>query len=103
MIMSAAMVKSAAIHPLIYLNNQLKFLKFPNLEFFLHKIVKICSRISWSYHESMREHTILSTPINKNHLGGGSVVKAWDQEICSLCSLRFEPCGCSYDGHWRFT
>jgi hypothetical protein len=41
------------------LNNQLKFLKSPNLEFFLHKIVKICSRISWSYHESMREHTIL--------------------------------------------
>jgi hypothetical protein len=59
MIMSAAMVKSAAIQPLIYLNNQLKFLKSPNLEFFLHKIVKICSRISWSYHESMREHTIL--------------------------------------------
>lgn len=34
MIMSAATVKSAAIHPLIYLNNQLKFLKSPNLEFF---------------------------------------------------------------------
>ena len=27
--------------------------------------------------------------------------KAWDQEVCSLCGLRFEPCGCSYDGHWR--
>jgi hypothetical protein len=27
---------------------------------------------------------------NFNHLGGGSVVKAWDQEICSLCNLRFE-------------
>jgi hypothetical protein len=36
-----------------------------------------------------------------NHLGGGSVVKAWDQEVCSLCDLRFEPYGCSYDGHWR--
>jgi hypothetical protein len=23
------------------------------------------------------------------------------QEVCSLCGLRFEPCGCSYDGHWR--
>jgi hypothetical protein len=34
-----------------------------------------------------------------NHLGGGLVVKAWDQEVCSLCGLRFEPCGCSYDGH----
>ena len=38
-----------------------------------------------------------------NHLGGGPVVKAWDQEVCSLCGLRFEPCGCSYDGHWRLT
>jgi hypothetical protein len=38
-----------------------------------------------------------------NHLGGGLVVIAWDQEVCSLCSLRFEPCGCSYDGHWRLT
>jgi hypothetical protein len=34
-----------------------------------------------------------------NHLGGGPVVRAWDQEVCSLCGLRFEPCGCSYDGH----
>jgi len=38
-----------------------------------------------------------------NHLGGGPVVRAWDQEVCSLCGLRFEPCGCSYDGHWRLT
>ena len=38
-----------------------------------------------------------------NHLSSGPVVKAWDQEICSLCGLRFEPCGCSYDGHWRLT
>jgi hypothetical protein len=34
---------------------------------------------------------------------GGIVVKAWDQEVCSLCGLRFEPCGCSYDGYWRLT
>ena len=34
----------------------------------------------------------------KNHLGGGPVVRAWDQEVCSLCGLRFKPCGCSYDG-----
>jgi hypothetical protein len=38
-----------------------------------------------------------------NHLGGGSVVRAWDQEVCSLCGLRFEPCGCSYDDHLRLT
>jgi len=27
--------------------------------------------------------------------------RAWDQEISSLCGLRFKPCDCSYDGHWR--
>jgi hypothetical protein len=40
---------------------------------------------------------------DSNHLGGGPVVRAWDQEVCSLCGLRFEPWGCSYDGHWRLT
>ena len=39
----------------------------------------------------------------RNHLGGGLVVRIWDQEVCSLYGLRFEPCGCSYDGHWRLT
>jgi hypothetical protein len=39
----------------------------------------------------------------RNYLGGGLVVKAWDQDVCSLCGLRFEPCGCSYDGPWRLT
>jgi hypothetical protein len=34
-----------------------------------------------------------------NHLGGGLMVRVWDQEVCSLCDLRFEPCGYSYDGH----
>jgi hypothetical protein len=38
-----------------------------------------------------------------NHLGDGPVVRVWDQEVCSLCGLMFEPCGCSYDGHWRLT
>ena len=38
-----------------------------------------------------------------NHLGGDPVVRAWDQEVCSLYGFRFEPCGCSYDGHWRLT
>jgi hypothetical protein len=38
-----------------------------------------------------------------NYLGGGPVVRAWNQEVCSLCGLRFEPCGCLYDSHWRLT
>ena len=38
-----------------------------------------------------------------SYLGGGSMVKVLDQEVCFLCGLRFEPCGCSYDGHWRLT
>ena len=38
-----------------------------------------------------------------NHLGGGPVVRAWNQEICFLCGIRFKPCSCSYDGHWRLT
>ena len=29
--------------------------------------------------------------------------KSLDQEVCFFCSLRFELCGCSYDGHWRLT
>jgi len=36
-------------------------------------------------------------------IDGGPVVRVWDQEVCSLCGLRFEPCGYSYDGHWRLT
>jgi hypothetical protein len=38
-----------------------------------------------------------------NHQDGSPVVRVWDQEVCSLCGLRFKPCGCSYDGHWRLT
>ena len=38
-----------------------------------------------------------------NHLGGDPVVRVWDQEVCSFCGLKFEPFGCSYDGHWRLT
>jgi hypothetical protein len=38
-----------------------------------------------------------------NYLGCGPVVKVWNQEVCSLCGLRFKPCSCSYDGHWRLT
>jgi len=36
-------------------------------------------------------------------LGGGLVVKVWNQNVCFFCCLRFKPCGCSYDGHWRLT
>ena len=36
-------------------------------------------------------------------LSGGPVIRTWDQEIYSFCGFRFEPCGCSYDGHWRLT
>ena len=32
---------------------------------------------------------------------GGPMVRTWDQEICSFYGFRFEPCGCSYDSHWR--
>jgi hypothetical protein len=38
-----------------------------------------------------------------DYLGGGPVVKIWDQDVCSLCSFRFESCSCLYDGHWRLT
>jgi hypothetical protein len=40
---------------------------------------------------------------SKNHLDSDSVVRAWDQEICFFCGLRFKFCGCLYDGHWRLT
>ena len=45
------------------------------------------------------------SPIYKmnNKKLSGLVVRAWDQEVYSLCGLRFKPCGCSYDGHWRLT
>jgi hypothetical protein len=38
-----------------------------------------------------------------NHLGGSLITSAWDQEVCFFCGFKFEPCGCSYDGHWRLT
>jgi len=34
-----------------------------------------------------------------NYLDCISAVRALDQEVCFLCGLRFELCGCSYDGH----
>jgi len=87
---------------------QLFFMKF-------HKTKKkrfspISSSIDPSLHSRLHEkpkiplltfHTKYSSKFN--HLGGDPVVKAWDQEVCSLCGLRFEPYGCSYDDHWRLT
>ena len=31
------------------------------------------------------------------------MIRAWDQEVYFLYGFRFEPCGCSYDGHWKLT
>jgi hypothetical protein len=45
----------------------------------------------------------ITTILLFNYLVGGPVVRAWDQEVCSLCGLRFESYGCLYDGHWRLT
>jgi len=38
-----------------------------------------------------------------NYIGCDLVIRAWNQKVYSLCDLRFEPCGCLYDGHWRLT
>jgi hypothetical protein len=45
----------------------------------------------------------ISIFVQYNYLGGDSVIKAWDQEICSFCGFRFEPYGCSYDDYWKLT
>jgi hypothetical protein len=52
------------------------------------------------YHSCDEEYPILHTIKNTS---GGRVVRTWDQEVCFLCGLRFKPCGCLYDGHWRLT
>jgi len=49
--------------------------------------------------DAITPSTTERTNLYCNHLGGGPVVRVWNQEICFLCGLRFEPCGCSYDGH----
>jgi len=41
--------------------------------------------------------------LQMNHLGGGPVIKNWDQEICFFCGFRFQSCGYSYNGYWRLT
>jgi len=43
--------------------------------------------------------TIISKDNLLNHLGGGPIIRAWDQEDCFLCGFMFELCGCSYDDH----
>jgi hypothetical protein len=53
--------------------------------------------------QNIHEHlTYQSKSSSSNHLSG-SVVRVWDQEVCSICDLRFKPCGCSYNDHWRLT
>jgi len=52
---------------------------------------------------SIQQDPMIAKTSFLNHLGGGLVIRAWDQEFCSLYGLRFEPCSCSYDGHWRLT
>ena len=59
-----------------------------------------CFLQSWSITSAFKKKKKYK---DANHLGGGPVVRAWNQEICFLCGLRFELCGCLYDGHWRFT
>jgi hypothetical protein len=67
---------------------------------FLSLLKKRSFVLQWSTGQQTR---YTYTKRKHNHLGGGPVVRAWDQEVCSLCGLKFEPCGCSYDGHWRLT
>jgi hypothetical protein len=31
------------------------------------------------------------------------IKRVWDENVCFLCGLRFEPCDCSYNDHWRLT
>jgi len=47
------------------------------------------------------KHLGLSLKFTLNRLGSDPMIKTWDQEIYFLCDLRFEPCGCLYDSHWR--
>ena len=54
----------------------------------------------WRFHSYFLNEQKLP---DRNHLGGGPVVRTWDQEVCFLCGFRFKPCGCSYDGYWRLT
>jgi len=44
-----------------------------------------------------------STSHQSNYLGGDPMVRVWDQKICPLCGLRFEPYSCSYNNQWRLT
>jgi hypothetical protein len=62
------------------------------------------SRSTWSMFSSTWDnHSNMGNQQygHDNHLDSGPVVRAGDQEVCSLCGLRFKPCGCSYDGYWR--
>jgi hypothetical protein len=56
----------------------------------------------WLLRDTMHRRAVPKS-FKWNHLGGDPVVRAWDQEVCSLCGFRFEPCDCSYNGYWRLT
>jgi len=51
----------------------------------------------------MAEKIKITTNLIKILVGEPSRWWVWDQEVCSLCGLRFESRGCSYDGHWKLT
>jgi len=57
-----------------------------------------CSKLKKAFTDS---NQVWYSPVWSKWLFNHLVV--WDQEICSFCGLRFELCGCSYDGHWRLT
>jgi hypothetical protein len=62
-----------------------------------------CRLIPLGFEEEKKRLFLIIQREKENHLGGGPVIRVWDQEVCFFCGLRFEPYGCSYDGHWRLT
>jgi hypothetical protein len=42
---------------------------------------------------------LVSRDEEENYLDNDLVVRIWDQEVYFFCGLRFEPCGCSYNGY----
>jgi len=84
-------LRSCGFFPIFYY----VFFMISSGEFFYHplKYTRQCLNIFF----------MLQKKISLNYLGGSPVVRVWDQDVCSLCGLRFEPCGCLNDSHWRLT
>jgi hypothetical protein len=78
-----------------YQKNKRKIHVFLNIKI----MIKILNFLFFFYMSNTR----LVKKKQLNYLDGGLVIRVLDQEVCSLCDLRFKPCGCSYDGHWRLT